>query len=318
MKRLLLILATLLCTAVQAQSYPNRPIRFIVPFPPGGNLDFIARTIQPKLAEALGQPVIIENKGGAGGIVGAEFASKQPADGYTIFLGNTGTLGIYPAVYPQLPYDPIKDFAGVGMTSTNAVLAVLHPSVPANTLKEFVAYAKANPGKIAAGVAGSGSLLHFATELLKAQAGIDMLVVPYKGSAPALTDVLGGQVQLLIDAPPVSMAQVKAGKLKAIAVSGTTRLAALPEVPTFDEGGVAGVDASGWQGIAVPAGTPREVIARLSEALAKTVALPEVREKFATQGLDAAPSTAEEFSAHIRKEVPKWARLAKNANIKVD
>ena len=318
MKRLLLILVTLLCTGAHAQPYPNRPIKFIVPFPPGGNLDFIARTIQPKLSEALGQPVVIENKGGAGGIIGAEYAAKQTADGYTIFLGNTGTLGIYPAVYPQLPYDPIKDFAAVGLTSTNAVLAVLHPSVPANSLREFIAYAKANPGKIAAGVAGSGSLLHFATELLKAQAGIDLLVVPYKGSGPALTDLLGGQVQLLIDAPPVTMEHVKAGKLKPIAVTGKARLAALPDVPTFDEAGLPGMDASGWQGIAVPAGTPREVIAKLSEALAKTIAQPDIREKFATQGLEAAPSTAEEFSAHIRSEVPKWARLAKSANIKVE
>jgi tripartite-type tricarboxylate transporter receptor subunit TctC len=318
MKKLLLIFALLLCTAVQAQSYPNRPIKFVVPFPPGGNLDFIARILQPKLAEALGQPVIIENKGGAGGIVGAEYAAKQPADGYTILLGNTGILSIYPAVYPQLPYDPIKDFTGVGLTSTNAVLAVLNPSVPANTLQEFVAYAKANPGKIAAGVAGSGSLLHFATELLKVQAGIDLLVVPYKGSGPALADVLGGHVQLLIDAPPVSMAQIKAGKLKAIAVSGKARLAVLPDVPTFDEGGVAGVDASGFQGIVVPAGTPREAIAKLSEALARIIAQPEVREKFATQGLDPASSTAEDFSVFIRTEVAKWGLIAKKANIKVD
>ena len=318
MTRLLLTLALLLCTGVHAQSYPNRPIKFIVPFPPGGNLDFVARTIQPKLSEALGQTVVIENKGGAGGIVGAEYASKQPADGYTILLGNTGTLGIYPGVYPQLPYDPIKDFTGVGQTSTNAVLAVLHPSVPANSLKEFITYAKANPGKVAAGVAGSGSLLHFATEMLKARAGIDLLVVPYKGSGPALTDVLGGQVQLLIDAPPVTMAQVKAGKLKPIAVSGKTRLAVLPDVPTFDEAGIAGMDASGWQGVVVPAGTPREAIAKLSEALAKTIALPEVREKFATQGLDATSSTAEEFSAHIRSEVAKWGHIAKSANIKAD
>ena len=316
----LLLLAAILVAATQthAQPYPNRPIKFIVPFPPGGNLDFIARTIQPKLSEALGQPVVIENKGGAGGIIGAEYAAKQPADGYTIFLGNTGTLGIYPAVYPQLPYDPVKDFAGVGMTSTNAVLAVLHPSVPANTLREFIAYAKANPGKIAAGVAGSGSLLHFATELLKAQAGIDLLVVPYKGSGPAVTDLLGGQVQLLIDAPPVTMEHVRAGKVKAIAVTGKVRLAALPDVPTFAEAGLPGMDASGWQGIAVPAGTPREAIAKLSDALTKTITQQDVREKFATQGLDAAPSTAEEFSAHIRSEVPKWARLAKSANIKVE
>jgi tripartite-type tricarboxylate transporter receptor subunit TctC len=317
MKRLLLVLATLLCTAVQAQPYPNRPIKFIVPFPPGGNLDFIARTIQPKLSEALGQQVVIDNRGGAGGIIGAEYAAKQPADGYTIFLGNTGTLGIYPSVYPNLPYDPIKDFAGVGMTSTNAVLAVLHPSVPANSLREFIAYAKANPGKVAAGVAGSGSLLHFATELLKTQAGIDLLVVPYKGSGPAVTDLLGGQIQLLIDAPTVTMTYVKAGRLKAIAVTGKTRLATLPDVPTFEEAGLA-IDASGWQGIAVPAGTPPEVIAKLSDALAKTIAQQDVRDRFATLGLDAASSTAAEFSALIRSEVPKWIRVAKSANIKVE
>ena len=318
MKKLLLVLAMFLCAAAQAQPYPNRPIRFIVPFPPGGNLDFITRVIQPKLAEALGQPIVIDNRGGAGGIIGAEYASKQPADGYTIFLGNTGTLGIYPAVYPQLPYDPIKDFAAVGMTSTSAVLAVLHPSVPANNLREFVAYAKANPGKVSAGVAGAGSLLHFATELLKSQAGIDMLIVPYKGSGPAATDVVGGQIQLLIDAPPVTMQFVKAGRLKAIAVSGKSRLAALPDVPTFDEGGVAGVDGSGWQGIAVPAGTPPAIIARLSAALAKTIALPEIQERFASQGLDPAVMTAEQFGAFIRAEVPKWKTIAKNANIKID
>ena len=320
MKKFLLLLAAVLCAVApaQAQTYPNRAIKFVVPFPPGGNLDFIARTIQPKLAESLGQPVVIENKGGAGGIIGADYAAKQPADGYTIFLGNTGTLGIYPSVYPQLPYDPVKDFAGVGMTSTNAFLAVIHPSVPANTMREFVAYAKANPGKVSAGVAGSGSSLHFATEMFKAQAGIDILVVPYKGSGPAITDLLGGHVQLVIDAPTVSIEQVKAGKLKAMAVTGKSRLAALPDVPTFDEAGVSGVDASGWQGIAVPAGTPRAIVERLSAAVAKAIADPEVRTRFATQGLDPAVMTADEFSAHIRAEVPKWIRIAKSANIKVD
>ena len=195
---------------------------------------------------------------------------------------------------------------------------MIHPSVPANSLREFVAYAKANPGKIGAAVAGSGSLLHFATEMLTAQAGIDMLVVPYKGSGPAVTDLLGGQVQLLIDAPTVAMAHVKAGKLKAIAVSGKTRLATLPDVPTFDEAGVPGIDATGWQGIAVPAGTPREVIAKLSDALARTMAQPEIREKFAQQGLDAASSTADELSAQIRAEVAKWTRIARSANISVE
>jgi tripartite-type tricarboxylate transporter receptor subunit TctC len=318
MKKLLLVLAMFVCATAQAQTYPNRPIRFIVPFPPGGNLDFIARIIHPKLSEQLGQPIVIDNKGGAGGIIGAEFASKQSADGYTIFLGNTGTLGIYPAVYSKLPYDPIKDFAGVGMTSTSAVLAVLHPSVPANNLREFIAYAKANPGRVTAAVAGAGSSLHFATEMLKSKAGIDVLVVPYKGSGPAVTDVVGGQVQLFIDAPTVAMQFVRSGKLKAIAVSGKTRLAALPDVPTFDEAGVAGIDASGWQGIAVPAGTPHAIITRLSAVLAKTIALPEVQERFSTQGLDPAVMTAEQFGAFIHTEVAKWKAIAKTANIKVE
>jgi tripartite-type tricarboxylate transporter receptor subunit TctC len=318
MSRIFLFFALILnICLVEAQSYPSKPIRFIVPFPPGGNLDFVARTIQPRLAEALGQPVVIDNRGGAGGIIGAELAAKQPADGYTIFLGNTGTLGIYPAVYPELSYDPVRDFAAVGMTSMNAVLLALHPSVPAGSLRELIAHARANPGKVAAGVAGSGSLLHFATEMLKGQAGVDMLVVPYKGSGPAVTDLLGGQIHMLIDAPPVTMAHVKAGKLKAIAVTGKARLAALPEVPTFEEAGMP-LDASGWQGVAVPAGTPREAIAKLSEALARTIALAEVREKFALQGLDAAPSTSEQFAAHIRAEVEKWVRVAKSANIKVE
>jgi tripartite-type tricarboxylate transporter receptor subunit TctC len=212
----------------------------------------------------------------------------------------------------------LKDFTAVGITSTNAVLAVIHPSVPANTLQEFIVYAKANPGKIAAGVAGSGSLLHFATEMLKAQAGIDMLVVPYKASGPAATDLLGGQIQLLIDAPPVTMAFVKSGRMRAIAVSGKTRLAALPDTPTFDEAGLKGYDASGWQGVLVPAGTPPAMIARLSDALVKTLAQPDVREKFALQGLDVASSSPEQFGTFIRAENEKWGKVAKAANIKLD
>jgi tripartite-type tricarboxylate transporter receptor subunit TctC len=316
-KKLLLILAMLACTFAQAQApYPNRAIKLIVPFPPGGNLDFIARIIAPRMAETLGQTIFIENKGGAGGIVGAEYASKQPNDGYTIFLGNTGTLAIYPATYATLPYDPIKDFVGVGMTSVNVMLAVVHPSVPAANAKEFVAYAKSNPGKVAAALAGPGSIPHFATEQLRSSAGLDLLMVPYKGGGPAVTDLVGGQVQLMFEAPTVSIAFVKSGRLKAIAVTGAARLAALPDVPTFAESGFPAVDAMAWQGIVVPAGTSPAIIAKLSDALAKAINSAEVREKFAAQGLDAASSTADEFTAHIRSEVPKWTRLAKAANIK--
>ena len=316
MKRWFILAVMLLSSAAAAQPYPNKPIRFIVPFAPGGNLDFIARVIQPKLAEYLGVAVVIENKPGASGIIGAEFASKQPPDGYTIFLGNTGTNAIYPATYDKLPYDPARDFVAIGRTSTSDFLAAMHPSIPAKTLKEFIAYAKANPGKVNAALAGVGSSPHFATELIRSKADIDMLLVPYKGSAPGLQDVLGGQVHLLVDAPTVAMESVKAGKLRGLAVTGKKRLVSLPDVPTFDEAGLPGVEASGFQGIFVPAGTPPAIVARLSDALLKTMNQPDVKERFLVQGIDAAPMDAKEFGAWVQGETVKWAQLAKNANIK--
>lgn len=304
--------------AIGQGNYPNKPVKFVVPFPPGGNLDFVARTLQPKMSEVLGQPVLIDNKGGAAGIIGLEFASKQPADGYTIVLGNTGTIAINPSVYAKLPYDPVKDFVAIGQTTSNALLCAMHPAVPANSLQEFVAYAKANPGKLNFAVAGVGSSLHVATEMFKTAAGVDIPLVFYKGSGPLVTDLLGGQVQIMIDAPPVTMNYIKAGRLKALAVTGKTRLASLPEVPTFEQAGYATVDAIGFQGVLAPAGTPPAAVAKLSEALLKALAQPDVRERFAAQGLDAAPSTPAEFAVFIRAEIDKWARVAKAANIKAD
>jgi tripartite-type tricarboxylate transporter receptor subunit TctC len=299
-------------------AYPAKPVRFVVPFPPGGNLDFVARTLQPKMSEVLGQPVLIDNKGGAAGIIGLEFASKQPGDGYTIVLGNTGTVAINPSVYSKLPYDPLRDFVTIGRTTTNALLCAVHPSVPANTLQEFAAYAKANPGKLNFAVAGVGSALHVATEMFKRAGGFDIPLVFYKGSGPLVTDLLGGQVQIMIDAPPVTMNYIKAGRLKALAVTGNLRLAALPDVPTFEQAGFGTVDAVGFQGVLAPAGTPPAAVAKLSEALLAALAQPEVRERFAVQGLDAAPSTPVEFAAFLRAEIEKWARVAKQANIKAD
>jgi tripartite-type tricarboxylate transporter receptor subunit TctC len=314
-----LLIAGIICAAdAIAQAYPSRPIKFVVPFPPGGNLDFLARVIQPKLSEFLGATIVVDNRGGAAGIVGAEYAAKQPADGYTIFLGNTGTMGLYPVVYPKLPYDALKDFAAIGQIAASPTLMAIHPSVPVKSLQEFIAFAKKNPGKLTCAVAGLGSLLHFASEMLKTQAGIDMLLVPYKGSGPAVTDLIGGQVDLMLDAPSVTMPYIKAGRLKAIAVIGKTRLAPLPEVPTFEEAGLKNFEAAGWQGLLVPTGTPAAAVAKLSGALMKTLEQPEVREKFIEQGLDPAPSTPEQFAAHIRSEIEKWGRLAKAANIKVD
>ena len=301
-----------------AQGYPNKPIKFVVPFPPGGNLDFVARTLQPKMQEVLGQPVVIDNKGGNAGMIGLEFAARQPGDGYTIVLGNTGTIAINQSVYPKINYDAVKDFVPVGITTTNALMATIAGNVPASNLQEFVAYAKANPGKLNFAISGAGSGPHFGAEMFKRAAGLDIPIVFYKGSGPAVTDLLGNQVQVLMDAPSVTMPHVKAGKLKALAVTGKARLASLPDVPTFDQAGLAGVDASGFQGVLAPAGTPPEAVARLSDALNKALAQPDVKERIAANGLDVATSTPAEFAAFIRSEIAKWGRVAKEANIRIE
>jgi tripartite-type tricarboxylate transporter receptor subunit TctC len=317
MKKLLLILVACLSSAVHAQTYPNRSIKFVVPFPPGGNLDFVARSLQPKMQEVLGQPVVIDNKGGAAGMIGLEYAAKQPGDGYTIVLGNTGTVAINVSVYAKMAYDPVKDFVAIGITTTNALLATAAGNVPASNLKDFIAYAKANPGKLNFAISGAGSGPHFGAEMFKRAAGLDIPIVFYKGSGPAVTDLLGGQVQVLMDAPSVTMAHIKAGKLKALAVTGKARLASLPDVPTFEQAGLS-VDASGFQGVLAPAGTPPQAIARLSQALNAALAQPEVKERFSAAGLETVSSTPEEFGAFIRSEIAKWGRIAKEANIRLD
>lgn len=318
MKIATFVAGLLLSACAIAQPYPSKPVKFVVPFPPGGNLDFVARTLQPKMQEVLGQPVLIENKGGAAGMIGLEYASKQPGDGYTIVLGNTGTVAINVSVYPKMPYDPVKDFVAIGITTTNALMATIAGNVPAANLQEFVALAKKNPGKLNFAISGAGSGPHFGAEMFKRAAGLDIPIVFYKGSGPALTDLLGGQVQVLMDAPSVTMSQVKAGKLKALAVTGKARLASLPDVPTFEQAGLAGVDASGFQGVLAPAGTPPEAVAKLSQALNAALAQPEVKERFAANGLDVASSTPAEFAAFIRSEIAKWGKVAREANIKVD
>ncbi len=313
----MLVAGIALAASAWAQPYPGKPIKFVVPFPPGGNLDFVARTLQPKMQEVLGQPVLIDNKGGNAGMIGLEFASRQPGDGYTIVLGNTGTVAINISVYPKIPYDPVKDFVAIGITTTNALLATIAGNVPANNIKEFIAYAKANPGKLNFAISGAGSGPHFGAEMFKRAAGLDIPVVFYKGSGPVMTDLLGGQVQITMDAPSVTMTQVKAGKLKAIAVTGSTRLASLPDVPTFEQAGL-NVPAGGFQGVLAPAGTPPEAVARLSQALNAALAQPEVKEKFAAAGLEAVSSTPAEFAAFIRSEIAKWAKVAKEANIRIE
>jgi tripartite-type tricarboxylate transporter receptor subunit TctC len=312
-------LAGLTPRTARAQAYPSRPIKFIVPFPPGGGLDHTARTLQTPLQEALGQPIVIENKAGASGIVGVEFAKQQAPDGYTIFLGNTGTMCLIPSTYAKISYNPLKDFVPVGQLISNALVATVNSSLPVKTLTEFIAYAKAQGGKLSYASGGTGAITHLAGELLKAQAGFDMLHVPYKGSVPAVTDLLGGQVQFLIDVLAVTRTHIESGKLRALAATSPTRLKAMPDLPTFDETpGLKGYSATGWQGILVPAGTPGPIVARLSDAIFKVMALPDVQAKFEVVGSTATPTKPDVFAAFMKSEIEKWTGIAKRANIKVE
>jgi tripartite-type tricarboxylate transporter receptor subunit TctC len=304
-------------TLAHAQ-YPNRPIRFIVPFPPGGGLDVTARTIQQKLSETLGVPIVVENRAGAAGTIGADSVAKGPADGYTILLGNIGTMALYPATYDKVAYNTMKDLIPVTQLISNSLVAVIPATNAAKTIPEFVNYVRTNPGKVSYASGGSGSITHLAGEMLKGQAGIDMLHVPYKGSAPAVTDLLGGQVQLLIDVLAVTQPHIKSGKLRAIGVTGTARLPALPDVPTFEEAGLKGYNATGWQGIFVAAGTPKEIVAKLNDALVKVMSDKDVQDKFVANGAEPTPRPTDEFTKYVAAEIDKWTQIAKAANVKVD
>ena len=298
--------------------YPNRPIRLVVPFPPGGGLDVTARTIQQKLQDTLGVPIVVENRAGAAGTIGADSVAKGATDGYTILLGNIGTMALYPATYDKVAYKTMTDFVPVTQLISNSLVAVIPASNPAQTLPEFVAYVRTNPGKISYASGGSGAITHLAGEMLKAQVGIDMLHVPYKGSAPAVTDLLGGQVQLLIDVLAVTQPHIKSGKLRAIGVTGSARLPAMPDVPTFEEAGLKGYNATGWQGIFVAAGTPKEIVAKLNDALLKVLAEREIQEKFVANGAEVTPRGTDTFGPYVASEIEKWTRIAKAANVKVD
>jgi tripartite-type tricarboxylate transporter receptor subunit TctC len=253
---LALVLAALIATAAHAQNYPSRPIRLIVPFPPGGSTDILARALAQKITEGLGQAVVIDNRPGAGGSIGSEAAAKAAPDGYTLMMGHLGTLAVNPAIYKNLPYDPVKSFAPVALMAIVPSVLVVNPRVPATNASELIAYARANPGKLTYGSAGSGSTSHLTTEYFKLATGTDILHVPYKGIGPMLTDLISGQISIGINGAPAVMQYVNSGRLRALAVTGAKRLPSLPQIPTLDEAGVKGFDASGWYGIVAPAGTP--------------------------------------------------------------
>jgi tripartite-type tricarboxylate transporter receptor subunit TctC len=301
-----------------AQPYPSKPIRLVVPYPAGGPLDTVARLLGQKVSDSTKQPVIVDNKPGAGGNIGADAVAKAAPDGYTILMGAVATHAINPTLYAAMPYDAGRDFIPVTQVASTPNVLVVNSSVPAASVREFIAYAKANPGKLNFGSGGTGSAGHLAGELFKTMAGVDMTHVPYKGAAPAMNDLIGGQVQLMFDNLASSLAQVRAGRIKALAVTTARRSALAPELPTIAESGLPGFDINTWFGIFVPAGTPPEVVERLHAEFARALAAPDVRERMIALGAEPAGSKPEEFAAYIRAEADKYARVIRASGAKAD
>jgi tripartite-type tricarboxylate transporter receptor subunit TctC len=297
--------------------YPDKPVRFVVPYPPGGGTDVIARIVQDRFQHALGQTVVIDNKGGAGGTIGTEVVAHAPADGYTV-LFTLSSHTINPAIFPKLPFDLTKDFEPIGTVASLPQILVAHPSLPANTVAELIALAKAKPELLAYASVGNGSPGHLAGELFKLRTGTQMTHVPYRGGGPAVNDVLGGHVPLLWVSIPAAAQFVKAGKLKALGVSTRKRSAAFPEVPTMQESGIADFEVDSWYAMFVPAKTPKPVIAKLNHALNNVLADLAVREKLLAQGAEGVGGTPETLGKTVAAELPKWAKLVKEANIKAD
>ena len=312
-----LVLCTLVLSAGAQEQYPSRPLRFILPFPPGGGTDILGRLIAERLSASLGQPVVTENRGGAGGNVGAEAAARSAPDGYTIVLC-APSLAISPSLYSKLNYDPVKDFAPVSLVATVPNVMITHPSVPAQTLQEFIAHARTRPGTMNFGSGGNGTSNHLAGELFNIVTGAKLVHIPYKGVNLAMQDVLSGQIHLVVIGIPAAAPHIKAGRLRALAVVTPQRTAALPEVPTTDEAGLKDFEVTTWYGVLAPAGTPRPVIARLNSELVKIIHAPEVKERLAASGTEPRTSTPEEFAAYLKQEIAKWGDVVRKANLKAD
>jgi tripartite-type tricarboxylate transporter receptor subunit TctC len=321
MKRVAAVLACLLAVVADpawSQNFPAHSLRLVVAFPAGGPIDIVARLVTPKLSEVLGQQVIVDNRGGANGIIGTDFVAKSAPDGYTMILASPGAVAISPAVYPKMPFDTMRDLAPVTLVSTTPELLVVHPSVPAKSVKELIALAKTRPGQLNIASTGSGGLPHLALELFKSVTKTEMVHVPYNGAAPAVASLLGGQVQGLFADLPVLLPHVQSGKLRALVVAGPRRSPLLPDLPTTHEQGMPSVEAMNWYGIMVAAKTPPDVVARLNDAFVKTLADPGVREKMTGRGADPVGNKPAEFAAYLKEDIDRWAKLAKTITIKVD
>jgi len=303
--------------AAQAQQYPMRPIRFIVPFAPGGSTDLLARFLAPRLTEALRQTVVVDNRGGAGGVIGAELAARAPADGYTIVLGSPGPLTINPNLQ-RVPYDTLRDFSPITLATISPFTLVVNPSVPVISVKDLVALAKARPGQLNYGSAGNGSVGHFSSEQFKALAGVDIVHVPFKGAGPAVADLLGGRLHLMFENLPTILPHVRSGKLKMLAVGTKARSALVPEVPTVTEAGVPGYESSTAFGVLAPARTPVAVVTRLNRETVKALQAADLKEKLSGLGLEAVGGTPQQYAQHLKDELAKYGRIVKAAGIKLD
>jgi tripartite-type tricarboxylate transporter receptor subunit TctC len=301
-----------------AQDYPSKPIRIVVPWPPSGNVDITARTIAPALGEALGQQVIVENRAGAAGTIGSAAVARSAPDGYTLLLGSSGTITAGPAVFKTLPYDPVKDFIAVGGIQSVPIVLTAAPKTPVTNYQEYVALAKKKDGQLSIASAGSGSSNHLAIELLIRQANLKLLHVPYKGSGPALTDLLGSQVESMMDQLTASIGHIRDGRIKALAISSRKRSPLLPEVPTLDESGVKGYEASTFTGIFAPSGVPPVVLDKLSSSLRKALLNDAVRERYRQMGVELIETSQAEFAAYVRDDFDKWRRVAREGNIVVE
>ena len=313
-----MLFAGCFCAAVSAQEWPSKPIRFIAPNLPGGPTDILARLIGQKLAESLGQPVIIENRAGAAGNIGTEAAAKSAPDGYTLVTGNNATFGANVSLYKRLGFDPVKDFAPVVFVATQPNILVVHPSLPVNSVKELVVFARARPGQLNYSGSGMGANAHLAAELFKSMTGTSIVHIPYKSAAPALTDLIAGETQLMFATALSVVPHIKANRVRALGVTTAKRSRSMPELPTIAESGVPGFEASTWHGVLVPAGTPAAIIDRLNGEINRMLQQAEVRDRLAVLGAETIGGSPKEFADHIQREIPKWAKVIKTAGVRLE
>ena len=319
MRWLVMLLLALLTTAAGAQQpWPSRAIRLISPFAPGGGADITSRAIAQKLSPSLAQQVVVDNRGGAGGMVGVEIAARAPADGYTLVLGTIGPIAINPSLYAKMPYDPVKDLAPIGQAANALNVLVVHPSLPAKSVKEFIALARTHPGELNYGSSGAGATDHLAGELFNALARTKLVHIPYKGGAPAMLDLVSGNVQIVFSTVSTAIGSIEGKKIRALAMTGNQRFERMPELPTIAEAGLKGFEVNNWYGLFAPAGTPRDVIARVNGELVKILAMGDVKKRLLDSGIIATSSTPEAFAGYIAAETKKWAKVIRDSNIKVE